>query len=186
MSLALRHGLTGEVVLNIKGGDSLLTGWEIKAHLATHLGLLTPYQIILCINSTEQGVLSPFQTIQQQYMKSGIEMEFVIRPLQELTAVHYESVIEAIYLKNPTTLSTLLGQGLDLSPTFLCGGRTNAMLALAMLRDHDHDGYVAPNKVPNIRYPSSSACLTHLVLQARADPNIVPPKQNPTSMLGLP
>ena len=26
--------------------------------------------------------------------------------------------------------------GLDLSPSFLCGGRTNAMLAIAILRDH--------------------------------------------------
>ena len=72
-------------------------------------------------------------------MGSKPEVDFVIRPGQELTAEHYEPLIEAIYQKNPTAVSNLLGQGLDLSPP---GGRANAMLALAMLRDHDPGKYV--------------------------------------------
>lgn len=59
------------------------------------------------------------------------------------------------------------------------------MLALAILRDEDRDAYLAYRETSNIRHPSSQACLTYLVLQARADPNITPPRQQPTSMIGL-
>ena len=185
MCLALRHGLTGEVLLTIDSEDGLPTGWEIMVQMATHLGLTTPFQIILCPNQVEQNHISPFQAVKQPSPRSVTEMSFVIRHMQEPTAEQYHSMVEALRQKNPTTLSILLGQGLDLSLSVPGGGHTSALVALAMLRDHDHDDYVAPVKMTEVRYPSTSVCLTHLVLQAKASPNIVPPKQQPTSMIGL-
>ena len=61
------------------------------------------------------------------------------------------------------------------------GGHTSALLALAMLRDHDSDDDVLSgrndprqtSKVLSMSHPSSR--------QAKADPNILPPKQKPTT-----
>ena len=185
MCLALRHGLTGEVVLTVDSADGLPTGWDIRVQIATHLGLTTPFQIYLCPRQTAQNCISPFQAIEQSFPRSVTEMSFVVRPMQEPTAEHYHSLVEALLQKNPTTLSILLGQGLDLSLTVPGGGHTSALVALAMLRDHDHDDYMAPVPMTTVKYPSTTVCLTHLVLQAKACPNIVPPKQQPTSMIGL-
>ena len=53
-----------------------------------------------------------------------------------------------------------------------------------MLRDHDADEYVVTGKI-HPKYPKTTVCLTFLILQAKADPNILPPKQHPTTMIGL-
>ena len=65
------------------------------------------------------------------------------------------------------------------------GGHTSALVALAMLRDHDSEDYTVAKDTRPIKYPSPKACLTFLILQAKADPNILPPKQQPTTMIGL-
>ena len=66
----------------------------------------------------------------------------------------------------------ILSQGLDLSPVSVCAGHPNVILGLAIRRDDDRDDYLEQRLIPGQRYPSCQACLTYLVLQARADPNI--------------
>jgi hypothetical protein len=58
--------------------------------------------------------------------------------------LQWESLVGAIQLKDPTTFCNLLSQGVDLSPAFVCAGRPNVMLALAILRDDDCDDYLGP------------------------------------------
>jgi hypothetical protein len=63
MSLAIRHGLTGEVVLNIDAVDVLPTGWEGMVQPATHFGLrhLSNH---LVSNNTQDFL--PLHTIKQE------------------------------------------------------------------------------------------------------------------------
>ena len=46
MLLDIRHGLTGEIVMQIEV-KSDLSGWEVMNQVAIHQGLMTPYQVIV-------------------------------------------------------------------------------------------------------------------------------------------
>ena len=81
-------------------------------------------------------------------------------------------------------LCHLLGQGLDLTWLTPDGGHTSTLLALAIFRDNDTDAY-AYQASRDLRFPRPGVSLTHLLIQALADPNILPPKQQPTTMLEL-
>ena len=56
---------------------------------------------------------------------------------------------------------------------------------MAMLKDHDIEPYTSSSSGFLLKYPCQNACLTFLLLQAKVDPNILPPKQQPTTMIGL-
>ena len=157
MEIALRHGLTGEQLLSASGSEeTMLTGWEITVQLASLLKIATPFHAILCGNGEK---IAPFQTL-EMYIVNGIcELTFVLRQGRPPSVRQYESLIGAIQLKNPTTLCNLLGQGLDLSPAYLCGGRPHVMLALAILRDDDREDYLAYRETSNIRPTRAFTCL---------------------------
>ena len=54
----------------------------------------------------------------------------------------------------------------------------------AILRDHSTDPYAYQPSAGHC-FPRHGASLTYLLLQVQADPNILPPKTQPTSMLEL-
>ena len=87
----------------------------------------------------------------------------------------------ALYEKDVVELCHLLGQGLDLTWLTSDGGHTSTLLALAIFRDNDTDAY-AYQTSKDLRFPPPGVSLTHLLLQALADPNILPPKQQPTML----
>ena len=60
----------------------------------------------------------------------------------------------------------------------------STLIASAILRDHSADPY-AYQPAAGHCFPRHGATLTYLLLQAHADPNIIPPKTKPTTMLEL-
>lgn len=103
MSLAIRHGLTGEVVLNIDAVDVLPTGWEGMVQPATHFGLRHLSNHLVSNNT---------QDLPPRFIRSTgtcADMLFVIRPIQDPTAEQCSSMIEALCQKNAMALSILLG-----------------------------------------------------------------------------
>ena len=113
-----------------------------------------------------------------------LEICYLVQNLQVPTAEHYQSLVTALYEKDVVELCHLLGQGLDLTWSTPDGGHTSALLALAIFRDNDTDTY-AYQASRDLRFPRPGVSLTHLLLQALADSNILPPKQQPTTMLEL-
>ena len=185
MSLLLRHGLTGEEVLSSIPIDEALTGWDIMVQVASCLKLATPFQVHLCPHMTEQTLITPFRAIAQIFPKEDTEISFVIHSLQHPTVEDYQTLAAILLQKNPTMLSLQLGRSLDLSRAFIGGGHASALVALAMLRDHDNDDYLIPDAITMVKHPSTTVCLTYLMLQARACPNLLSQQQQPTSMIGL-
>jgi len=60
MRLLVRHGLNGKEELAIHVVDRVPAGWEIMKQLACRLGLESPFQIILYMNSTA-AILPPLR-----------------------------------------------------------------------------------------------------------------------------
>ena len=90
----------------------------------------------------------------------------------------------ALYEKDVVELCYLLGQGLDLTWPFPDSGHVSTLVALALLRDNGSGAY-AYQATTDLRFPQSGVSFTHLLLQALADPNVLPPKEQPTTMLAL-
>ena len=183
MIVDVRHGLTGEGVLQFET-ESNLSGWDLMVKIAAVLGLQTTYQVTV---NPERMIndMSPLHVIQPDPLANRLETHFIVRPMQYPTAAHYRQLIAALYQKNAVELSGILSQGLDLSLIVPDGGHTSALVALAMIQDHDSKDYTVAKDTRPLKYPSPNTCLTFLILQAKADPNILPPKQQPTTMIGL-
>lgn len=81
----------------------------------------------------------------------------------------------AIYGKDVVELCHLLCEGLDLTWLTPDGGHISTLVALAIFRDNDTDAY-AYQASTDLRFPQPGVSLTHLLLQALADPNVLPPK----------
>ena len=75
-------------------------------------------------------------------------------------------------------------QAIDLTWRVPDGGHTSTLLALAIFRDNDNDAY-AYQASRDLHFPRPGISLTYLLLQSLANPNILPPKQQPTTMLEL-
>ena len=183
MRLLVRHGLNGKEELAIHVADRVPAGWDIMKQLAFGLDLESPFQIILYLNSTA-AILPPLRAISPHMTSTDVEICYLVQTLQVPTAEHYQSLVTALYEKDVVELCYLLGQGLDLTWLTPDGGHTSTLLALAIFRDNDTDAY-AYQASQDLRFPQPGVCLTHLLLQALADPNILPPKQQPTTMLEL-
>jgi hypothetical protein len=183
MLVDIRHGLTGEIVMQIEAKRDL-SGWEVMDQVAIHQGLMTPYQVIVNPDSVSKRT-SPLHTIPISSSDDCREIQIIVRPLQYPTAAQYYRLMEALYRKVAGEVATFLGQGLDLTLLVPPGGHTSALLTMAMLKDHDIGPYTSSSSVPLLKYPCQNACLTFLLLQAKVDPNILPPKQQPTTMIGL-
>ena len=92
-----------------------------------------------------------------------------------MTALYETDVIDLLYL---------LGQGIDLTWSVPDGGHTSSLLTLAIFRDNDSDTYKFQAS-KDLYFPRPGVSLTYLLLQSLANPNIIPPKQQPTTMLEL-
>ena len=92
-----------------------------------------------------------------------------------MTALYETDVIDLLYL---------LGQGIDLTWSVPDGGHTSSLLTLAISRDNDSDTYKFQAS-KDLYFPRPGVSLTYLLLQSLANPNIIPPKQQPTTMLEL-
>ena len=152
MLLNVRHGLTGECLLQMET-DSNLSGWDVMSEVAIFLGLETPYQITVNPERT-LTTMSPLYLIQLEPLTELLETYFIVRPMQYPTATHYRQLIAALYQKNAVELSDILSQGLDLSLIVPDGGHTSALVALAILRDHDSEDYTVAKDIRPIKYPN--------------------------------
>ena len=151
--------------------------------LACVLKLKSPFHVVLYSNSTAV-ILSPLRTIRPKTASADIEICYLVPQLQVPTAEQYQSLVTAIYEKDVVELCHLLSEGLDLTWLTPDGGHTSMLVALAIFRDHDTDAY-AYQASTDLRFPQPGVSLTHLLLQALADPNVLPPKPQPTTMLEL-
>ena len=183
MRLLVRHGLNGEEELAIDVVDRVPAGWDIMVQLACGLNLRSPFQIILYLNSTA-AILPPVRTISQETASADSELCYLVQTMQVPTAEQYQSLVTALYEKNVVELCYLLGQGLDLTWPTPDSGHISTLVALAILRDNDNGAY-AYQATKNLRFPQPGVSLTYLLLQALADPYVLPPKQQPTTMLAL-
>ena len=102
MSLAIRHGVTGKEVLQIEAGSVPPTGWDLMVRLAAQLGLETPYQVTLYPSHIEDS-LSPLDFTQLEITADHNDLYFILRPLQDPTAAHYQAMITVLYQKNAAT-----------------------------------------------------------------------------------
>ena len=184
MRLLVRHGLNGKEELAIHVADRVPAGWEYyEAAQPVGLAWSRQFQIILYLNSTA-AILPPLRAINPHMTATDVEICYLVQTLQVPTAEHYQSLVTALYEKDVVELCYLLGKGLDLTWLTPDGGHTSTLLALAIFRDNDTDAYVYQAS-EDLRFPQPGVSLTHLLLQALADPNILPPKQQPTTMLEL-
>ena len=183
MRLLVRHGLNGEEELAIDVGDRVPAGWDIMVQLARGLNLRSPFQIILYLNSTA-AILPPTRTISQEMTSADSELCYLVQTVQVPTAEQYQSLVTALYEKDVVELCYLLGQGLDLTWPFPDSGHISTLVALAIFRDNDNGAY-AYQATKDLRFPQPGVSLTYLLLQAQADPNVLPPKEQPTTMLAL-
>ena len=183
MRLLVRHGLNGEEELAIDVGDRVPAGWDIMVQLARGLNLRSPFQIILYLNSTA-AILPPTRTISQEMTSADSELCYLVQTVQVPTAEQYQSLVTALYEKDVVELCYLLGQGLDLTWPFPDSGHISTLVALAIFRDNDNGAY-AYQATKDLSFPQPGVSLTYLLLQALADPNVLPPKEQPTTMLAL-
>ena len=183
MLVDVRHSLTGEVLMQLEA-NSDLSRWEVMAQVAVHRGLMTPYQVAVNPDLVSKQA-SPLHIIATRSAADGCEVRIIVHPLQYPTAAQYHRLMEALYRKDAGEVAKLLGRGLDLTCLVPPGGHTSALLTMAMLKDHDREPYTTSSSSVSLKYPCQDACLTFLLLQAKVDPNILPPKQQPTTMIGL-
>ena len=183
MVVDIRHGLTGEIAMQIET-KSDLSGWEVMDQVAAHQGLMTPYQVIVNPGRASKQT-SPLHILPISLAADCREIQIIVRPLQYPTAAQYHRLMEALYRKDAGEVAKFLGRGLDLTLLAPPGGHTSALLTMAMLKDHDIEPYTSSSSGFLLKYPCQNACLTFLLLQAKVDPNILPPKQQPTTMIGL-
>ena len=115
---------------------------------------------------------------------ADLEVCYLVQNLQYPTAEHYQSLMTALYEKDVVELFHLLSQGIDLSWCVPDGGHTSSLLTLAIFRDNDNDAYKFQAS-RDLHFPRPGVSLTYLLLQSLANPNILPPKQQPTTMLEL-
>ena len=112
MLVDIRHGLTGEMLMQIETeGD--LSGWEVMDQVAAHQGLMTPYQVIVNPGSISKQT-SPLHIIPPGSTSNRREIHIIVRPLQYPTATQYHRLMEALYRKDAGEVAKFLGRGLDL------------------------------------------------------------------------
>ena len=183
MRIAVRHGINGNEELTTQVVAGVTVGWDLMQQIALRLDLDSPFQFVLYLNSTA-AILSPVRTISSHMASLDLEVCYLVQKLQYPTAEHYQSLMTALYEKDVIELLHLLGQGIDLTWSVPDGGHTSSLLTLAIFRDNDSDTYKFQAS-KDVHFPRPGVSLTYLLLQSLANPNILPPKQQPTTMLEL-
>ena len=183
MRIAARHGINGDEELTTQVVTGVTGGWDLMQQMASRLALDSPFQIVLYLNSTAE-ILSPVRTVSSQMASLDSEICYLVQKLQYPTAEHYQTIMTAVYEKDVIELLYLLGQGIDLTWNGPDGGDTSSLLTMAIFRDNDNDIYKFQAS-KDLHFPRPGVSLTYLLLQSLANPNILPPKQQPTTMLEL-
>ena len=183
MRLVVRHGINGNEELTTQVVAGVTVGWDLMEQMSRRLALDSPFQIVLYLSSTA-GILSPVRTISSQMAPLDSAVCYLVQKLQYPTAEHYQTLMTALYEKDVIDLLYLLGQGIDLTWSVPDGGHTSSLLTLAIFRDNDSDTYKFQAS-KDLYFPRPGVSLTYLLLQSLANPNIIPPKQQPTTMLEL-
>lgn len=185
MQIDISNGLTGEVLTTVDVDDTP-SAWEVMVEVAKQQRLRTPYQVIVNPGGRWKR-LSPLSCVAVCMNNNRPEVHIFSQPLRIPTERQYRQLLEAgpVSERYAGKAAELLGRGLDLSVPFLSGGNVSTLLAVAMLKDYDPEDYAIARPGDAIKHPSKQAFLTYLILQAKVHPDILPPKQQPTTMIGL-
>ena len=87
MLVDVRHGLTGEVLMQLEA-NSDLSRWEVMTQVAVHRGLMTPYQVAVNPDLGSKQA-SPLHIIATRSAADGGEVRIIVHPLQYPTAAQY-------------------------------------------------------------------------------------------------
>ena len=183
MRLRVRHGILGETALTIEVSEQTTLGWDIMKQTAMVLRLDSPFQVVLYADSSSV-IQSPLRAVQLDTVTNEATLCYIVQSLQVPSAQQYQDLMTAIHHKDVMDVSYLLSKGLGLMDVATEGGHTSTLVASAILRDHSADPYACQPTAGHC-FPRHGASLTYLLLQAQADPNIIPPKRQPTTMLEL-
>ena len=183
MRLRVRHGLLGEIALTMDVMERTTLGWDVMKQMAKVLKLDSPFQVVLYADISSV-IQSPLRAVRLDTAANEVTLCYIVQSLQVPSAQQYQDLMTAIYHKDVMEVSYLLGKGLDLTGVTMEGGHTSTLVASAILRDHSADPY-AYQPTAGHCFPRHGASLTYLLLQAHADPNTIPPKMQPTTMLEL-
>ena len=183
MRLRVRHGILGEIALSMDVLERTTLGWDIMKQTAMVLRLDSPFQVVLYSDSSSV-IQSPLRALQFDTDTNEATFCYIVQSLQVPSAQQYRDLLTAIYHKDVIDVSYLLGRGVGLMDAATEGGHISTLVASAILRDHSADPY-AYQPTAGHCFPRHGASLTYLLLQAQADPNIIPPKTQPTTMLEL-
>ena len=182
MRLRVRHGILGETALTIDVLEQTTLGWDIMKQTAMALRLDSPFQVVLYADSSSV-IQSPLRAVQLDTDANEATLCYIVQSLQVPSAQQYQDLMTAIYHKDVMGCKLSSGQGLGPYGRD-DGGHTSTLVASAILRDHSADPYACQPTAGHC-FPRHGASLTYLLLQAQADPNIILPKMQPTTMLEL-
>ena len=87
MLVDVRHGLTGEVLMQLEA-NSDLSRWEVMTQVAVHRGLMRPYQVAVNRDLGSKQA-SPLHIIATRSAADGGEVRIIVHPLQYPTAAQY-------------------------------------------------------------------------------------------------
>ena len=163
MRLCVRHGLLGEIALTMDVMERSTLGWDIMKQMAIVLRLDSPFQVVLYADSSSV-IQSPLKAVQLDTDANEATLCYTVQSLQVPSAQQYRPYDSHLSQRR---------DGFKLSPW-----------PSAILRDHSTDPYAYQPSAGHC-FPRQGASLTYLLLQVQADPNILPPKTQPTTMLEL-
>ena len=183
MRLRVCHGIRGETTLTMDVVERTTLGWDIIQQTAKVLRLDSPFQVVLYAASSS-AIQLPLRAVQFDTDTNEATFCYIVQSLQVPSAQQYRDLLTAICHKDVIDVSYLLGKGVGLMDMTTEEGHISTLVASAILRDHSADPY-AYQPTAGHCFPRHGATLTYLLLQAHADPNIIPPKTKPTTMLEL-
>ena len=190
MRLRVCHGIRGETALTMDVLDRTTLGWDIIQQTAKVLALDSPFQVVLyaasssVIQPSSSVIQPPLRAVQFDTDTNEATFCYIVQSLQVPSAQQYRDLLAAICHKDVIDVSYLLGKGVGLMDMATEEGHISTLVASAILRDHSADPYASQIAAGHC-FPRHGATLTYLLLQAQADPNLIPPKTKPTTMLEL-
>ena len=183
MRLRVCHGIRGETALTMDVVERTTLGWDIIRQTAKVLRLDSPFQVVLYAASSS-AIQSPLRAVQFDTETNEATFCYIVQSLQVPSAQQYRDLLTAICHKDVIDVGYLLCKGVGLMDMTTEEGHISTLVASAILRDRSADPY-AYQPTAGHCFPRHGATLTYLLLQAHADPNIIPPKTKPTTMLEL-
>ena len=184
MRLRVCHGIRGETTLTMDVVERTTLGWDIIKQTAKVLRLDSPFPSGPICSQLVSNPIAFERAVQFDTDTNEATFCYIVQSLQVPSAQQYRDLLTAICHKDVIDVSYLLGKGVGLMDMTTEEGHISTLVASAILRDHSADPY-AYQPTAGHCFPRHGATLTYLLLQAHADPNIIPPKTKPTTMLEL-